>query len=65
MFRLTKQLFIALLSFRESLAITANVSKFTTCISLNNQQCMTRPILIDLNPDEYNQDLVTLHLWLS
>ena len=32
----------------------ANVSKFTTCISLNNQTCMTIPTLIDLNPDEYN-----------
>ena len=35
----------------------ANVSKFTTCISLNNQPCMARPALIDLIPDEYNQGL--------
>ena len=26
-------------------------------ISLNNQPCMTRPTLIGLNPDEYNQEL--------
>ena len=27
------------------------------CISLNNQTCMTRPTLIGLHPDEYNQEL--------
>ena len=27
------------------------------CISLNNQPCKVRPILIDLNLDEYNQGL--------
>ena len=37
MFRL-----IALLSFSESLA--------TKCVSLNNEPCMARPTLIDLNP---------------
>ena len=25
----------------------------TKCISLNNQQCITIPILIDFNPDKY------------
>ena len=25
--------------------------------SLNNQLCMTRPTLIDLNPDEHHQEL--------
>ena len=34
-----------------------NVSNFTTCISLENQSCMTRTTLIDLNPDEYNHGL--------
>ena len=29
----------------------------TACISLNNQPWMTRPTLIDLNSDEYNQGL--------
>ena len=33
----------------------ANDSNLTTCISLNNQSCMTRPTLINLNPDKYNQ----------
>ena len=34
-----------------------NVSNFTACISLNNQQCIARTTLIDLNPDEYSQGL--------
>ena len=34
-----------------------NVSSLAICISLNNQLCMARPTLIDLNPDEYNQGL--------
>ena len=41
--------------FSGTLASMDNASKFTTCISLNNQSCMTRSILIDLNSDEYNQ----------
>ena len=52
MLRLTKELFIPVLSFRQPWAIMANVSKFTTFISLNNQQCMARYILIVLNSDE-------------
>ena len=54
MFRIIKQVFFALLSFAESLA---DFSKFKTCISLNNQPCMTRSTLIDLNSDNYNQGL--------
>ena len=46
------------------LAIVANVSKFTTCIFLNNQPCKTRPTLINFYSDEYSQDWVTIHLWL-
>ena len=38
---LNKQVFIALLSFSESLA--------TKCVSLNNQLCLIRPTIIDLN----------------
>ena len=33
----------------------ANVFNFTSYISLNNQPYITRPTLIHLNPDEYNQ----------
>ena len=60
MFKLIKQVFIALLSSSRSLTSMANISNFRTCISLNNQSCMTAPcmkILIDLNPEEYNQGL--------
>ena len=32
-----------------------NASDYAKYISLNNQPCMTRPTLIDINPDEYNQ----------
>ena len=41
MFRLIKQVFILLLSFSKSLA--------TKCLSLNDEPCMVRPTLIDLN----------------
>ena len=39
MFNLIKQVFIVLLSFRESLA--------TKCVSLNDEPCVVRPSLID------------------
>ena len=32
-------------------------SNLTVSIFLNNQSSMTRPTLIDFNPDEYNQGL--------
>ena len=44
MFWLIKEVFIALLSFSESLA--------TKFVSLNNEPCMIRPTLIDVNPFE-------------
>ena len=43
MFKLIKQMFITLLSFSGSLA--------TKYVSLNNEPCMIRYTLIDLNPD--------------
>ena len=55
MFILIKQVFIAPLSFSGSLTSMANASNFTTYISLNNQQFMTKPSAIDLN--QYNQGL--------
>ena len=57
MFRLIKEAFMALLSFSGSLASMVHVSNFTTCLSLSDQQCMTRPTLIDLNADKHNQGL--------
>ena len=46
MFWLIKQIFFALLIFCESLA--------TKCVSLNNETCMTRSNLINLNSVELN-----------
>lgn len=57
MFRSIKQVFIGLLSVSGSLTIMDNVSKLTTCISVNKQPCMTRSTLIHLNHDKYNQGL--------
>ena len=44
MFSLIKQVFIVLLNFSSSLA--------TKCLCLNDEPCMVRPSLIDLNPVE-------------
>ena len=44
MLSLIKQVFIVLFSFSESLA--------TKCLSLNDEPCMLKPTLIDLNPVE-------------
>ena len=52
MFRLIEQVFIALISFSGSLTSMVSVSNFTTFISLNNQPWMTKPTLVNLNPDE-------------
>ena len=57
MFRFIKQVYITLLSFSRSLASMANVANFSTCMSLIDQPCMTRPSPIDLNLDEYNHQL--------
>ena len=59
MFGLIKQAFISLLSFSgSSLASTVNAPNHTKCISLNNQQCMTQPSLVNLQPnDEYIEGL--------
>ena len=52
-----KQISIALLNFSGSLASMTNASNFTTYISSNNQPCMTRPTLINLNLNEFDQGL--------
>ena len=44
MFSLIKQVFIVLLSFSVSLA--------TKCMFLDDEPCMVRPTLIDMNPVE-------------
>ena len=52
MFWLIKKIIIVLLSFGESLAYVAKVSNCGKFISLNNQPCMARAMLINLNPFE-------------
>ena len=49
MFSLIKKVFILLLSFSSSLV---HVAERTKCLSLNDDPCMLRPTLIDLNPVE-------------
>ena len=50
-------MFIALLSFLGSLASIANTPDHIKCISLNNQQCMTQPTLINWHLHEYIKGL--------
>ena len=49
-----KKAYIAILIIRKSIATDYN---FRKCIFLSNQQCITRPNLIDLNHNEYNEGL--------
>ena len=51
MLRRIKQVFIVLLSFSSSLAPVADRKK---CMFLNDEPCMVKPTLIDLNPVELN-----------
>ena len=54
-FDLLEKCFIGLyISFNWSLTSMANAFSLTTCKSLNNQSCVARLTLIDLNPDECN-----------
>ena len=64
MFRLIKEILLALLSFSGSLARVAKDSNRTKFIYLNNKPRITKPTLTDSNPDEHNEDCVTTHLWL-
>ena len=34
-----------------------DVSNYTKCVSVGNQKCMTQPILTNVRPNEYNQQL--------
>ena len=44
----------------ELLASIVNASNHTKCTPLNNQPCVARPTLINLNPDECTQGLDAL-----
>ena len=61
MFGFIKKMVIGLLTFSISLTSINNVSDRTKCICLNNQPCMTRTTLINLNTIK---DCITIHLWL-
>ena len=54
---LNKQELIGLLSFSRSLAVKINTPHSVKCISLNNQQWMTQPTIINLHPNEYIEGL--------
>ena len=58
MFGLVKKFFIELLT---SIVSTFNHTKW---VSLSNQKCMTQPILINLDRNEYSQQLHCYPLWL-
>ena len=51
MFGLIKKIFIGLLTG------LVNESNRTKCISLSNQKCEIQPTLINLHPNEYNEEL--------
>ena len=51
MFKLTKKMFIRLLTD------LVNASSHTKCVSLSNQKCMTQPTPINLHPNKYSQKL--------
>ena len=46
-----------IINFSGSLTNMDNASRLPTCISSNNQPYMDRNTLVDLNPDECNQEL--------
>ena len=50
MFGLIKNIFIGLLTG------LVNGSNHTKCVSLSNQKCKIQPTLINLHPNEYNQE---------
>ena len=52
MFRIIRKVFIGLL------AIIGNASNYTKFISLNNQECMTQPTLINFHPNSINLQLI-------
>ena len=51
MFGLIKKMFIGLIT---GLVIGSNHIK---CLQLSNQKCITQPILVNLHPNEYKQEL--------
>ena len=54
MIKFIKQIFIALLSFTESLACIAKFHKLAKSISQNNEPCLARQPLINLNSNKFH-----------
>ena len=64
MFGLIKQVYIGLLSFSGSSATIVSAHDRIKCVSLNNQQCMTQPTLINLHHNQYAEGskILTKHI---
>ena len=58
MIGLIKKMFIKLLTG------LVNTSNHTRCVSLTNRKCITQPTLINLHPNEYIQEYITILLRL-
>ena len=58
MIGLIKKMFIKLLTG------LVNTSNHTRCVSLTNRKCITQPTLINLHPNEYIQEYITILLQL-
>ena len=52
MFGIIRKHFIVILT-----NIIVNASNHTKCVSLNNGKCEIQPTLINVHPNEYNQEL--------
>ena len=63
MFKLIQQMITAS-SFSRSFANIVNTPAPARCVSLNYQQYMTQPTLINLHPNEYIEGRITLQLQL-
>ena len=60
MFGLIKQVFIGLMCFSKSLSSITNTPDHVKFISLNNQQCMAQPTIINVHPNEYIVGLLSI-----
>ena len=49
-------------NFSTSLARVSNVSDRAQCVSVNNEPCIVRPTLIDLNPVAFNYYPIMIRL---
>ena len=57
-FGLFKKIFIGLLSSIVNASSIVDASKYTKCVSLNNQKCIIQSTLINLHPNEYSQEFL-------